>query len=43
MTKADSAGNPGDPPPTFTGILAYRVAIVTDDVAVNQAVKIVVF
>jgi len=44
MTKADSAANPGDPPPTFTGILAYRVAIVDDEnVAVNQAVKIVVF
>jgi len=44
MTKADQAGYPGDPPPTFTGILAYRVAIVDDEnVATNQGVKIVVF
>ena len=44
MTKADNAGNPGDPPATFTGILAYRVAIVDDEnIATNQGVKIVVF
>lgn len=44
MTKADTGANPGDPPATFTSIIAYRVSIVDDaNVAVNQGVKIVVF
>jgi hypothetical protein len=44
MTNAGSGGNPGDPPATFTSIIAYRVRIVDDaDVAVDQGVKIVVF
>lgn len=43
MTNAGSAANPGDPPPTFTSITAYRVQIVDDaDTPTDQGVKLVV-
>ncbi|WP_460715223.1 hypothetical protein [Nocardioides dilutus] len=39
-----SSGNPGDPPPTYTSIITYRVRVVDhEDTAVNQSVRVLIF
>jgi hypothetical protein len=44
MANVSGAGNPGDPPPTYSSILTYRVRVVDHaDVDVDQSVRVVVF
>jgi hypothetical protein len=44
MANISNGVNPGDPPPTYTSIIAYRVRVVDhEDTAVNQPVRVLIF